>query len=129
MDQIFEEIMQQITQDPVLTKEEFMDRCPGIFPTNDQETEWFEEWIDSNPKIKQQMDEELRLSDRRMALEHIRFKIDLRIFLEDNAPGSHGRFSLEYSGGIAKIQPEPPNGEEFRIEVVPKIFRENGNTD
>jgi len=129
MDQIFEEIMRQITQEPILTKEEFLDRCPGIFPTNDQETEWFEEWIESNPQIKQQMDEELRLSDRRLAARFIELKIDMRLFLEDNSPGGRGEFSLAYSNGIAIIQPEPKNGEEFRIEVIPEIFRDNGSTD
>ena len=129
MDQIFDEIMQQINQPSEFTREEFMDRCPGIFPANDQETQWYEEWIDSNPQIKQEMDEELRLSDRRLAIKHMLLKTGLRLFLEDNSSDNRGRFSLEYSNGIATIYPEPRNGEEFRIEVVPEMFRKNGSTD
>jgi len=121
MDQIFDEIIQQLSRESTLTREEFLEQCPGIFPTNDQETQWLEQWIDSN----QEIEEEIRLSDRRLATKFIKLKIDLRLFLDDNSSEGQGTFSLEYSNGIATIYPEPRNGEEFRIEVVPEMFRDN----
>lgn len=121
-DKELDQLLEDCKQTSQYTKEEFMAKCPGVFPSCDEEVIWYEAWLSNN---KTEVDKAHQQHCQQQAAEYFNHKLFLRDFLERNSVMDHGTFLLEYNNGVASII-APDNKETFKIEIIPEKYRNNG---
>ncbi|MCK5134849.1 MAG: hypothetical protein KAR19_03615 [Bacteroidales bacterium] len=114
MDINFNEIMEEVKRPSQYTKEQFMELCPGAFPSCDQETEWWEEWFEKN---KTEVDEAYQQHCQQQAAEYFNHKLFLRDFLEENSINGRSEFILQYDNRHVVITPLSPEGKSFKFKL------------
>lgn len=102
-----------------MTKEEFfkqMDTKPQ-FPTTEQEVEWWEEWMDLNPKLAKEANEAYKELVEKQASKYMAQKIFLRVFFAKNSVDGYGEFRLVWNNGEGYIHPLGRDGETYDFKL------------
>jgi hypothetical protein len=99
------------------TKDEFMARCPKIFPECEEELIWWEEWWEKHPDERADAEIEFYEYLKKRDVDYFMFKLQLRLFLEEHSICGIGDFYLHFEGKNVTIRPVVPTGKVFIFKL------------
>jgi len=73
-----------------MNKQEYISKLEsgeGLFPRNETEAEWFDEWLLSHPEVVEKADNAFKELNEEEAAKYMMIKIHARIFADNNAIG------------------------------------------
>lgn len=108
--------LEDILGSPDLTKEQFLSRCPGVFPLTDNQLTWWESWWENHPD--EQANSEISYYEycKKQSAEWFCHKLFLREFLEKHSISGIGEFYLHIEDKKVTIRPICPIGESKTFE-------------
>lgn len=93
-----------------MTKEEYFKLLDGDkppFPHTEEQIEWFDEWYESRPEVKEENEKALAEINKRQATEYMVFKIISNVFFRENSDENNkGNFRLKYNDRQVSIYSE-----------------------
>ena len=110
-------LMAEISGPSKFTREQFLNKCPGIIPECEQELNWWIEWWESHPDEKANAEIEFYEYLKQRDTEYFMFKLRLRLFLEEHSIRGIGDFYLRLEDKKITIRPIVPTEKLFIFKL------------